>query len=124
MGLFDFLKSHSGQSPSSSQPQREEQIPIAQVDLSKRYDVYCFVGYEDRLYRNIRFVCIRTFEKMPSHASFPLCAYFEIEAVDGARMLISTYNIQLICEHGVEPVFETLRIWAPGARTMGDAAKP
>jgi hypothetical protein len=35
--------------------------------------------------------------------------YLEIEALDGRKFMIPTYGIQMICEHGVQPVYKVLR---------------
>ena len=54
MALFDFIKQKPAAAPASPKP--TSQIPITQVDLSKRYDVYCTVANESRLYENVRFL--------------------------------------------------------------------
>jgi hypothetical protein len=85
------------------------QIPIAPVDLSKRYDVYCTDFNHDRLYENVRFVGIRTFERIRDFSSGLAGGFLEIEAADGSRWLIPNFGIQLICEHGNQPVYKVLR---------------
>ena len=85
------------------------QIPISQVDLSKRYDVYCTNLGHDRLYENVRFVGIRTFDRITEFSSGYVSGFLEIEAVDGSRWLIPNFGIRLICEHGTQPVYKVLR---------------
>ena len=103
MGLFQFGKSNSPQPP----PEPASPIPFAQIDLGKRYDVYCTVFTEVRLYENVRFLAFRTFERITEFT--PISGYLEVEAMDGSRMLISSHTIQLMCEHGTQPTFKVLR---------------
>src|SRR5262245_14650528 len=84
-------------------------IPIAQIDLSKRYDVYCSEMNHDRLYEDVRFVGIRTFDRITEFNSGLVSGFLEIEAVGGARWLIPTFGIRLMCEHGTKPIFRILR---------------
>jgi hypothetical protein len=37
--------------------------------------------------------------------------YLEIETIFGSRMLITSYGIHLICEHGTKPAFKVFRSW-------------
>ena len=104
MGLF-----HSRQKLPSSRAGAANQIPIAQVDLSKRYDVYCTDFNHDRLYEDVRFDGIRTFDRISEFSSGLVGGFLEIEAVDGSRWLIPNFGIRLICEHGTQPVFRVLR---------------
>jgi hypothetical protein len=84
-------------------------IPVLPFDLSRRYDIHCSeIGY-DRLFENVRFVCVRTFDRINEFSSGLLGGYLEIEAADGARCLIPTFGIRAICEHGVQPAFKVLR---------------
>jgi hypothetical protein len=104
MGLFN-----SRQKLPSPALGAANQIPIAQIDLSKRYDVYCTEINHDRVYEDIRFVGIRTFDRINDFSSGMIGGFLEIEAVDGSRWLIPNFGIQLICEHGTQPVFRVLR---------------
>jgi hypothetical protein len=104
MGLFN-----SRPKPPSLPARPPSEIPIAQVDLSKRYDVYCTEINYDRLYENVRFVCIRTFDRVDKFSSGLIGGFLEIEAVDGSRTLIPSFGIRLICEHGTQPSFKVLR---------------
>jgi hypothetical protein len=63
----------------------------------------------DRLYENVRFVCIRTFERIHKFSSGLIGGFLEVEALDGSRGLIPSIGIRLICEHGTPPVFKVLR---------------
>lgn len=65
---------------------------------------------EERLYENVRFIGIRTFER-PTEYSLGLGGFLEVEATDGARILIPQFGIQLMCEHGAKPVYKILRTW-------------
>jgi hypothetical protein len=104
MGLF-----RSGPKLPSSRARAAGQIPITQVDLSKRYDIYCTDYQVDKLYENVRFLGIRTFERINDFTSGLVGGFLEIEAIDGSRWMIPSYGIQMICEHGTRPVFKILR---------------
>lgn len=104
MGLFN-----SRGSKPAPQQEPSNQIPIAQVDLSKRYDVYCSGMDHDRLYEDVRFIGIRTFDRISEFSSGLISGYLEIEASNGSRMLIPSFGIQMICEHGTQPEFKVLR---------------
>jgi hypothetical protein len=87
-------------------------IPVAPVDLDKRYDVHVTVQGEERVYEDMRFVGIRTFDRMTNEYSSGLIGGFlEIEARDGSRLLIPTFGIQLLCEHGTQPAYKVTRRW-------------
>src|SRR5262245_15953604 len=104
MGLFNSRQ------PKLPPPRSEaNQLSIAQVDLNKRYDIYCSDVGHDRLYENIRFAGIRTFDRITEFSSGLVSGFLEIEAVDGSRCLIPSFSIRLICEHGTEPSFKILR---------------
>jgi hypothetical protein len=104
MGLFNSRRKLPSLSVGAT-----NQIPIAQVDLSKRYDVYCSDINHDRLYENVRFIGIRTFERITEWSSGLIGGFLEIEVVDGSRWLIPSHVIRLICEHGAQPVYKVLR---------------
>jgi hypothetical protein len=108
MGLF------GQQQPAPAPPATAEQsgrVPVSQFDTEKRYDVYCAVSSEERLYEDVRFVGIRTFDRITEFSSGLVGGFLEIEAVDRTRLLIPSYGIQLICEHGIQPAFRVLRRW-------------
>jgi hypothetical protein len=105
MGFFDFGKPKSEPAPP---PRTESPILISQIDLSKRYDIYCTQGNEDRVYEDVRLVGIRSLEPPRDYMSG---SFVELEAADGSRILISQYGIQMICEHGTQPKFRVLRCW-------------
>ena len=103
MGLFNSKK--------PDVPHHEEpatQIPINQVDFTKRYDVYIIERNHDRVYENVRIIGIRTFERIREYIS-PVSGFLEVEAVDGTQFLLPTFNIRIISEHGVTPKFKVLR---------------
>jgi hypothetical protein len=105
MGLFSFRQPKSSPPPSGP----ANQIPITPVDLNKRYDVYCSDINHDKLYEDVRFVGIRTFDPITEFTSGLVGGYLEIEASNGSRWLIQSYGIRLICEHGTQPVYRVLR---------------
>jgi hypothetical protein len=113
MGLFNFGKADSPQPA----PGPGNHIPITQIDLSRRYDVYFVVSSEERLYENVRFIGIRTFERLTEY-SVGIGGFLEVEVADGTRILIPHYGIQLMCEHGAKPVYKILRTWG---RRVGPA---
>ena len=106
MSLFNFRK------PPQSQPAPEPTtlIPVSQIDLSKRYDVYYLASNEERVYENIKFVGMRTFDRV-TEPPFVLSGYLEIETADGARMMLPTFGIQLLCEHGTKTAYKVVRRW-------------
>src|SRR5689334_9250892 len=83
-------------------------VPVLPVDLSKRYDIYCSIPGEDRLYEDVKVVAIRTFEpKSPIKGL--VSGYLEVEAREGARMMLPHIRMYMICEHGVHPHYKVLR---------------
>src|SRR5947209_5208189 len=104
MGLFGF-----GPKPPPPHQEPASTIPVNQVDLSKRYDVYCSCYNHDRVYENVRFLGIRTFDPITEFSVGLVSGYLEIETPAGARLLIPNYGIQLLCEHGIQPAFKILR---------------
>jgi hypothetical protein len=87
-------------------------IPIAPVDLDKRYDVHVTAQGEERVYEDVRFVAIRTFDRLTNEFSSGLVGgFFEIEARDGSRLLLPSFGIQLLCEHGTRPAYKVTRRW-------------
>jgi hypothetical protein len=107
MGLF-----RSGR-PLPPRPPAElaSEVPISQIDLSKRYDVYYYVWHEERLYEGVRFLGIRTFDRLSEFSSGLAGGFLEVAVADGSRMLLPTFGIQMICEHGTQPVYTVLRTW-------------
>jgi hypothetical protein len=97
--------------PASPEPDDPNRLPVETFDLSKRYDIYCSVPGEDRLYESVKIVGIRTFQKPKNEYGGALISgYLEIESVNGARMMIQNIRINLICEHGSAPEFTVLRV--------------
>ena len=105
MGLF----SSNREKPLDADLYGTPSIPIEPVDLSKRYDVYCGQTSHDRLYENVRFICIRTFDRISKISPGLLGGFLEIEASDGTRALLPSFHIRMICEHGTKPLFKILR---------------
>ncbi len=103
MGLFNSRR------PAPAVPvavRPAESIPIASIDGDKRFDVYCSIPGQERLYENVRFVGVRAFEPI---ADFNVGLLLEIETLDASRMLIPEWDIKLICENGVQPVYKVIR---------------
>jgi hypothetical protein len=103
--MFNFRRTE----PVKATPQPTGPIPIANIDLNKRYDVHCADCGHDRLYENVRFLGVRTFERITEYTVGISGGFLEIEAIDGARWMIPNFGIRLICEHGTQPVFKILR---------------
>jgi hypothetical protein len=109
MSLFKNPASGSPAAPEPPKPP-EGGLPVALIDPSKRYDLYCSIPSEDRLYEDVKIIGIRTFEpKKHEFAPALLGGYLEIEARSGARMMIPHLRIHMICEHGAEPSYKVLR---------------
>ena len=107
MGLFKS-------SPSEQPPQSDGPIPVAPIDVSKRYDLYCSYGVEHRLYENIRIVGIRTFSSETRFGSALIGGYIEIEGSEGTRVMIPHLHIIMLCEHGAQPKYKVLNSrWRP-----------
>jgi hypothetical protein len=107
MSLF---RSSRRESPALPTP-LDELIPVRVFDLSKRYDLYCSTPSEDRLYEDVKIVGIRSFEKKKHEFSTALIGgYLEIEARNGARMMVPHLRMYMICEHGAQPSYKVLRV--------------
>ena len=87
-------------------------LPVTQIDLSKRYDIYSMsLRNEERLYENVRIVGIRTLDRVHEFSSTLLGGFLEIEPGEGPTLLIPSTGIQMICEHGQKPVYTVVRSW-------------
>jgi hypothetical protein len=106
MNLFGFGK--PSKKPIPSYLRRESAIPVRQFDLSKRYDLHCSEVGHDRVFENVRFLGLCTFEPISEYGTI-IGGYLELEAEDGSRIMIPHYQIRLICEHGMVPKFRVLR---------------
>jgi len=110
MSLFKPAKDRPGESTGSGNA-----VPVTPFDITRRYDIYCDVVHEQRLYANVRVVGMRTFDTPTRFSSGAIGALLEIEAANGARMMIPQFGIKMICEHGTEPTFKVLsRLRPPG----------
>ena len=87
-------------------------IPVAQFDISQRYDIYCTLGLEQRLYEGVRIMGVRTFDKITDFSGV-FGGLLELEAANGARMMIPQHGIQMICPTGSQPIFRVLRAFPP-----------
>jgi hypothetical protein len=82
------------------------------IDLSKRYDVYCWFVGESRVYEDVRITGIRTLSQEPT-AIGVVDGYIEIEATDGTRAMMPRFHIHMLCEHGLQPSYKVLRTCQP-----------
>ena len=99
----------TGQTPETPEP--DSPIPVTLIDLSKRYDIYCSIPGEDRVYEDVKVLAIRTFEKKKQEFGMALIGGFlEIETCNGARMMIPNVRMYMICEHGSQPEYKVLRV--------------
>jgi hypothetical protein len=64
---------------------------------------------------------MRTFARPVGHFAAAIGALLEIEAPNGARMMIPQHGIQLICEHTTQPSFRVLRRWPATEDGIGTA---
>jgi hypothetical protein len=95
---------------SAESPEPDGGIPVSVIDLSKRYDIYCYLPGEYRLYENVRVLGIKSFEATKhKFGTSVIGGYIEIEAENGVRMMIQSVRINMICEHGSEPIYKVLR---------------
>jgi len=109
MSLFKTPRGGSPESPESPEPS-DNAIPVAAVDLSKRYDLYCSMpDNEDRLYEDMRIIGIRTFQQKTQFSSGLIGGYLEIEARDGTRVMITHHFVRMFCEHGTKPIYKVLK---------------
>src|SRR5687767_2297029 len=103
MGWFNSKPPQPSPSP---RHESADPIPTLPVDLSKRYDVYCSEINHDRIYENVRFVAIRTFDRPHEFMSGLSGGFLEIEQENGTRVLIPSFGIRMLCEHGTQPVYK------------------
>ena len=83
-------------------------IPIAGIDLTRRYDIYYSAMTEDRLFRDVKILGIKMLERMNKFSTGVIGGWIEIEASNGTKMLIRNHSIQMICETGSTPVYEVI----------------
>jgi hypothetical protein len=109
MSLFRKPRVDSLESPKLSES--DTPLPVTTFDLSKRYDLYCAISGEDRLYEDVRIIGIKTFErKKPEYMNALIGGYLEIEARNGTRMMLPHIRMYMICEHGSQPAYKLLRV--------------
>lgn len=93
----------------SKEQNAESSVPVLHFDLSRRYDLYCWLVSEERIYENIQVIGVRTFDRITQFSSGAIGGLLEIEGANGARMMIPQHSIQMICGHGTQPTFKVLR---------------
>ena len=100
--------------PKGQQPEpvggENSPVPLTPFDVTRRYDIYCSLIGEQRLYENVKITGIRTFDKITQFSS-GLGGLLEIEAADKTRMFIPQHGIQMICEHSAKPKYRVLARW-------------
>jgi ATP-dependent Clp protease ATP-binding subunit ClpA len=82
-------------------PPKEE---IEEVDLTKRYDVYCREQSQAVVYRNVLFKGVR--KLLPQTKNDPISEFLEIEQKNEERIFIAKSSVVKFCEHGVTPASE------------------
>jgi hypothetical protein len=109
MGLFGSRKPSPQDLLAGLRPKRPESaIPVLYFDLTARYDVHCTEPSHDRIYENVRILGIRTFDPISEYNGGSFGGFLEIESDDGTRVMLSRYQIRLICEPGKMPRFRVL----------------
>jgi ATP-dependent Clp protease ATP-binding subunit ClpA len=78
----------------------EEQQPVS-IDLSKRYDVYCYEGSREVVYRNALFKGMKTLFKRSAEDA--LSEFIELEQESGQTIFIARSSVRKFCEHGATP---------------------
>jgi hypothetical protein len=108
MSLFKPTKEKPSETPTAS-----GSVPVMPFDVSRRYDIYCALIGDNRVYENVKLTGIRTFDRITEFSSGALGGLLEIEATNGTRILIPQHGIQMICEHGAQPTYRVLSRWTP-----------
>jgi len=98
---MSFFKQSGTDSPRSS-------TPVSEIDLTKRYDIYSSRVAEDRLYENVKIVGLKILRRSRFDANSIIGGYVELEAPDGTRMMIPQNHVEMLCEHGVKPIYKVL----------------
>lgn len=83
-------------------------IPVEHFDIQKRYDIYCALAGEYRLYENVKLIALKTLDDIRERG-FSFRAFLEIEMPDGTRTMIPQHPIHAICEHGTKPNYMVLK---------------
>jgi hypothetical protein len=83
-------------------------LPVEHFDVSKRYDIYCSLAGEYRLYENVKLIAVKTLDDIRERG-VSLRGYLEIEMPDGKRTMIRMFPIHAICEHGTKPAYTVLK---------------
>ena len=75
-------------------------LPLCNLDLDQRYDVYTGWSGRARLYKNVKINGLRVFQKITGFTSSGL---IELEDVDGDKVMILASLVSMVTEAGVEP---------------------
>jgi hypothetical protein len=103
MGLFKKTPFMANLGPAIKSP-----IPLEHIDITKRYDIYCNVANEYRLYPNVKIVARKTLEDI-REAFSAFNVFLEIEDSEGTRAMVPLFPIHAICEHGSTPKYVVLK---------------
>jgi ATP-dependent Clp protease ATP-binding subunit ClpA len=77
--------------PQNPKPEREP------IDLTRRYDVYCWEGDQEMVYRNVLFKGIKTLFKQKDFD--PFADFMELQDADGQTIFIARTAIKKFREH-------------------------
>ncbi len=115
MSLFGKRKG-----PSLSRDTIKSPLPVQHLDITKRYDIYCWTNREERVYEDVKLLSVKTLDDI-SQFRTRLGEYLEIEARDGTKGLIPKMRIQDLYEHGVRPVYKVVQSWTDRSSSHGEA---
>jgi ATP-dependent Clp protease ATP-binding subunit ClpA len=102
--ILEVLDPNSSRTPErKSMPQKLEiqNSSPEEVDITRRYDVYCWEGDQTTVYRNALFKGTTT---LLQTEDYDLAAhYIELEQADGRTVFIARSSLIKFCEHGTDP---------------------
>lgn len=78
-----------------------------EIDLAKRYDVYCREGSQEVVYRNVLFKRVRKLLPTSFHDAFS--DYIELEQTNGQTIFVARHTVLKFSEHGTTPGSESVR---------------
>ena len=85
------------------EPDTGTALPLCNLDLDQRYDVYAGWAVRERVYQNVKINCIRVFEKITNLTSSGL---LELEDADGIKVMVPASHVSMITAAGVEPKYK------------------
>ena len=81
--------------------EKVQPLDLENVDLSKRYDVYCSEGNQLVVYRNVSFKRVKKLLTRSEYGIF--YQFLELEQADGNSVFIARTSMVKFCEHGITP---------------------